>query len=769
MANVVAPYEIPAPIAQRLRVLRGHITTWFLIDGLGRVLLLALGIFAIDLLLDWTFRLDRSLRSVMWVLMAGAIAVIAWRRLLLPLTTVIGDDALLLEVERKHKFIGEGIISAAQFARISDLERLGVSQSMVEATINYGVEGASRIQFGDVLNRKRYLTNVLLLAAAVLLVVGLGAGVAMGGPLAIWFNRNLLLGNAHWPQETYLEIVGAKNGVVTLPRGESWTQLVRVTEDSAVVPDTVFVDFYPADGRPSQTMKKLPNNEFEVAFANVIEEFRFRARGGDAVTDLVQVQLVEPPAVDKLKLTVTLPEYTGNLQDELPPGKGPYYVLKGSTLNVGGVANKPLSKAVVVIERTVLEGSPQPPVRIPLTVSDGANFSGTLSASQVEPGKYVLELTDEGGLTSKRPTSFSVQSKTDREPRFGSAKLVGVSGMVVPQSIVPYAARVTDDYSVTKVRMGYRWRGETTDSGDSGYVDPESLAEAKPAPSVDVEDTFELNKLTLQPGSSITLFIEASDNDNVSGPNVGKSPDFLLRVVTEEQLRTDLLRREKEQRQELERLLKNQEDLILDTQVLAAGAGDTADFTDEQRLTVMALQKRQNLIATNVAGIANVIDSITTEVMNNRLEEPNGKLESRLREKIIAPLRSIANEGVKAAIAPLERSRRVSKEAAERSEALGDAKVAQEAIVKTMKDILLNMAKAEGYQEAINLLIEVERAQKEAMTKTQEELKRKEKNVLEGNKGKTPAEEKPTDKPTDPAPPAEQPQDAKPAEETKKP
>lgn len=744
MANAAAPYDLPASIAERLRTLRGHITLWFLIDGMARVLLTALAVFAIDLVLDWTFRLDRTQRGVMWILMFGVIAAVAWRKLLLPLSTAIGDDALLLEVERKHKQIGEGIISAAQFSRMSDVESYGISRSMVDATIRYGIAEAGRVQFSDILNGRRYLTNVMLLLAALLLVVGLGAGIAMGGPLKIWFDRNLLLGDARWPQETYLEIVGVKDGIVRLPRGENWTQLVRVTDDSKV-PDAVYIDFVPARGRPSQSMKKLANNDFEVAFTNVIEPFQFRARGGDAVTDLVQVELVEPPAVTKLALTVALPKYTGSAPEELPPGKGPYYILKGSSLSLVGVANKPLSKAVLIVEPTPQASEVVAPTRTELSLTDKANFQGVLPTAQLAAGKYVIELTDEGGLTSKRPLTFAVNLKNDREPRFAAARLEGVSGMVVPQARIPYAAKATDDFAINKIRLGHRWRGESSDAGDAGFTDPESLAGKLPAQSIEIADAFELQKLNLQPGSSITLFLEATDNDDISGPNSGKSPDFLLRVVTEEQLRTDLLRREKEQRQEFERLLKNQEDLIVDVAALAADAGATADYTDAQRLTLMGLQKRQNLVATNVTGVANVLDAIMTEVLNNRLEEPGGKLESRLREKIIAPMRTIAAADVDAAVLALERSRRVSKNPTDRAAALAEAEAAQKKIVATMQDILANMAKAEGYQEAINLLYELEKAQKEVLERTEQEKKDRIKRILEGDKGGTPAPEKPAE------------------------
>jgi hypothetical protein len=143
------------------------------------------------------------------------------------------------------------------------------------------------------------------------------------------------------------------------------------------------------------------------------------------------------------------------------------------------------------------------------------------------------------------------------------------------------------------------------------------------------------------------------------------------------------------------------------------------------------------------------------EVLNNRLEEPGGKLESRLRERIIAPMRKIAIEDVDVAVLALDRSRRVSQKPDERAAALKEARATQAQIVKTMQDILANMAKAEGYQEAINLLYELEKAQKDVLDKTEQEKKERIKRILEGGKA---AEEKPL--PEKPA--AEQPNEEKP-------
>jgi hypothetical protein len=812
MANAaLTPHELPPAITQRLQALRRQVTTWFWIDGLGRVLLWTMAIFGLSFLMDWYFHLDRSQRSVLGILMLVSLAVVVYRKLILPLSSTVSDDALLLQIEDRHQELGQSLISAAQFSRMSDFERQGISRSMVTATILHGVNSASKVDFGDALNRPGFYRNAVVLCLGVALAIGLGAGVVLGGEqglLSIWFNRNLLLGDAHWPQKTYLEVQGLKDGVVVLPRGENWTQVVKIREDSLEVPEAVYIDFA-GYGRPPQSMKKVDDKTFETVFTNVIEEFRFRARGGDALTEPIQVKLVEPPAAEKLTLSATLPAYTGNAVEELPAGKGPYHVIPGSKLQVTGVANKPLSKATLVIEpdlltlwRKVRVASEEtkdpttadvqakfniPTLRLELPLADSLNFAGELAAwspkaadkswdvhlaaelaalqaaPKLVPGKYTLELVDEGGLASKRPATFVVLLKDDREPRFADARVVGVSGMIVPQAKVPYVARVSDDFSITKLDIGYRARGEESDAQEQvGAAPVASAAKELPGKALKIDDAFEVSTLKLLPGSSLTLFIAATDNDDVhiGGPKLGKSADFALRVVTEEQLRADLLRREREQRQEFERLLKTQKDLLIDLSALAAGISGAPDFADEQRLQLMGMQKRQNLVGTSAGGVANVFEAITIEVLNNRLEEPGGKLETRLRDSIIAPMRKIGDTDVEAAVLLVEKARRVAADPAERDKALTEAQEQQKKIVATMQQILKSMSSVEEYQDAINALYELEKAQKDVLEQTRREKEERIRRILQQG-GKVP-EEKPAE--VKPMPPSDKPTPDKPAE-----
>jgi hypothetical protein len=250
---------------------------------------------------------------------------------------------------------------------------------------------------------------------------------------------------------------------------------------------------------------------------------------------------------------------------------------------------------------------------------------------------------------------------------------------------------------------------------------------------------FDLQPLQIPANSGLTFHIEADDNDNVSGPNTGKSYEFLVRVVTEEQLRADLLRREKEQRQEFERLLKNQEDALTDARALQASLTDVPAMDGDRTRSLIDIQRRQKLVETNTSTISQRLILFLIEAENNRLEEEGGPLHRRLNENVIQPMTEIWQLDSPEAVRSLD-SVRMAANAADRDEALAKAIAQQEALAAKMREILVHMEKAEGYQEAVNLLYEIEKLQRNVYDLTEQELQERIRKFLE--EGKSPDEPK---------------------------
>ncbi len=740
--------NLPTSLTQKLGHVRRRIAAWFWIDGLSRLMLTLAALFFVSLGVDRYFRMDRPQRVIMLAIMLGLVGWVIYRRLIRPLRQPLDDDALAIQVERRHRELGDGLISALQLSRVTDPSRMGASPVLIAEAISQGVGRAQPINFDDVVDtRTRNRTMAWGIGAAVVL-----AAMAVAAPsvMGTWADRNLLLGAAQWPQETHLTVLGLNaDGELVVPEGDDMVLRVRA---QGIVPDLTYVDHRPEDGRwATEQMALVGDDEFNITFRNVLTPFRFRVRGNDAATEYIRVTTVERPTLipggSGLSVVVAPPEYIGKAPHEIRTDSGAYEVPQGSRIELAIEATKPLVKAS--IERGRDWSGPMTITHAPrrqITVgADGEDTTRvyeagprratvTLDADQVQSGAYGIRMEDTDGLAGRRPIRFLLKVRPDRPPRV-RAVLRGIGDLITERAVIPIAIRAHDDYAMTKLELTHQVTGTFEESAATG--DPQRLAiEGPDAPDLPAEQIdefvhrFDVEPLGLVPDVMISFTVEATDNDRVThedgSPKVGASTAFALKVVSEDELRAELLRRESEQRVEFERLISDQQDLLVEARALLAGLDDAQDkLTAEQWRTVSDIEKKQRLAAGRCEGIAAQYEQILQEVINNRLEEDGGTLQTRLAERIIQPLQSLAQRAVPPVADHFDTARKTTVSAAQRRAALEAGVAGQDQLLDQMRQILRSMIKSEGYQEMVNLLREILRSQQDIEERTVKELEKR--------------------------------------------
>ena len=132
----------------------------------------------------------------------------------------------------------------------------------------------------------------------------------------------------------------------------------------------------------------------------------------------------------------------------------------------------------------------------------------------------------------------------------------------------------------------------------------------------------------------------------------------------------------------------------------------------------------------NVLPIVERLRGMIFEIGNNKLEEKDGVLQERLRARIIEPLDALTQNELALASDYLERVRR-SKEMEERKVLFIAAVTNQQSVLKQLRAILVHMVKNESYQQAVNLLYEIQKSQQDLRTRTETEKAKLLENVLE--------------------------------------
>lgn len=726
MSSITSPSRfIPKPIANRVSQLRSRIRTWLTIDGLSKVFAALVILVLLDAAIDRMFRLDIAQRIIMLVLISVAVIGVFWWRLLKPFFYRPSDDSLILEFEAQDRNLQESIISSAQLSRVQNPDSLGVSSELMNATIEQGSQRAETLDVGQVMNQSRMGINLAILAASIMALTAIGIGVSQTEFWKTWFYRNVLLTDHQWPQDTVLDVKGVNKGVLVAPRGEDLQLTVEVLEESSVTDIDVYIEREDGDNRTREKMARtgeLDGREHQLIFYDVMNDFRFRAKANRDSTAWIQVRLIDPPIVEKLSLAVVLPTYTGNSDLQPLEGGGPFGVFAGSSLIVKGKLNKPVSSASLRYDQKSW----------PLNLDDELDFEIRIVPEELTAGKYTFDLVDDSGFQSSRPASFTINIKKDKAPKV-RANIVGISSIVTPKASLPIGFSAEDEFAITKMFFEHQFGDESSGielkNGTTDITEVQGLGE----PEASGGQVLDLRPLEIPIGVGLRMYVAAVDNNTMTGPLTGRSQEFLFRVVSEGELRADLLRREIEQRKAFERALNQEQDLITELRVLQASLqekpapGDQAT-QDLRSELLLKFHQRQKVIRTNVARVQSRFEEFLEEAINNRLDESEEKLEDdkkvdteggriqkRLAEKIIQPLAELdRHDGLMEKSSQwIENSRRALSDNDLLNNRLEITIQTQDRLLKRMRAILADMVDSEDYQEIVNGFIKVKKMQED--------------------------------------------------------
>ena len=220
------------------------------------------------------------------------------------------------------------------------------------------------------------------------------------------------------------------------------------------------------------------------------------------------------PIVGDLKLELRYPAYTGLPPRSIPASSGQVLALPGTEVQIEARALLAARAARITVEE---DGQKQPAEPQPATVK-----GSTLSASFVakKPGGYRFSLDGPDGRI-REPEAHRIDLEQDRPPRvdlYAPAEALEVEG---PRRI-ELAYSIDDDYGLGDVELVWR-------VGD-GAETRRTVRTAQPGRSASSKLEWDLGELDLKPGSKVAYHLEAKDNDNVSGPNIGMSRTYYLSI-----------------------------------------------------------------------------------------------------------------------------------------------------------------------------------------------------------------------------------------------
>lgn len=217
-----------------------------------------------------------------------------------------------------------------------------------------------------------------------------------------------------------------------------------------------------------------------------------------------------PPDIEKVKLTLIPPDYTG-LPQEVKE-EGDIEALKGTVIHLEARVTKG-----VIEGRLMLNKESELSLKV-----EGERLLGNFFI--FNPGTYSIRVKDDLGFNNLDPAHYQIRLIPDHDPE---AEIIspGQDLEISGHEVIPILYTARDDFGVTSIRLNYRIGGmerfislKSSHSGRS--LSPETFR-------------WDLTSLTLTPGDRVVYRLEVLDNDSISGPKLGYSKSFSLSVRDE--------------------------------------------------------------------------------------------------------------------------------------------------------------------------------------------------------------------------------------------
>ncbi len=228
-----------------------------------------------------------------------------------------------------------------------------------------------------------------------------------------------------------------------------------------------------------------------------------------------RIDCYTPLLLSDIRIKITSPRYTG-FQVRQMENQGDVTAIRGSRVDITAASSLPLEEAGLTFDRSGQKN---------VAITEGRQLSGSFHIGQSQ--KYRLWGRTAQGDTFVNPAVYGITCLEDEPPVI---EITSPEGEVMLGEDMNILLRglAGDDLGLSSVRLGHISDGQQSYQEINRWQKcPEDAA---------VEYVWDAGRLDVLPGDSVVYWLEALDNDAVSGPKAGRSRVQVLRVPTIEDI-----------------------------------------------------------------------------------------------------------------------------------------------------------------------------------------------------------------------------------------
>jgi len=624
-----------APLQTRLKEIRHRVRRLLWINGLSLIVAVVFGSTMLIGFLDWLVHFNDPV--VRFLLASGIVIASIWiacRYLILPLVRPLTDGEIAMRIERRFPSFKDSLVSTVQFMDQERDPRLGspqLQQKVIEETISQ----IEQCDIEDVVE-SRFVYKAVYAAMAACILVTLISGLSQSAA-AIAFHRLIRpFSDVQWPRNTVLRLLDSD----FQPLPHSAKQPLRLARGSTLelfvenirggLPDGVsmqyrFEDSETVTERLQQTT--LVDDEGRsrdvcvVRFVPTQASVKFRAVGGDDHSmPWYTLDVVPPPVVEDIQVTLTPPAYSEQKQENLTTGVGHVEGLLGTRVDIVADVNKSLKFGRIHVNNESLN-----PVEL---LDNGRRFKSAFVIREAGVYSYWFELKDRQDFEDPEAPRYEVRGIADSPPKV-TIDTPSSDMSVTAEASLPLQIVAEDDLRLKDLRLQYQLSNRDADQAETiPFPIEEGVRKL-----VEVETTWELSKYPLVEGMQIVFHAEAEDFYELNGDrHISRSVTRTLTVVSAEEKKIELTYRQSELLENIERALKTQTrsheqvgELQLQLQKTGQLRPEDIDLT---KRIALDQKKVWSLLFNSSNGVETVNRQLQDELKQNNISDP--EMERRL-------------------------------------------------------------------------------------------------------------------------------------------
>ncbi|MCK4858159.1 MAG: DUF4175 family protein [candidate division Zixibacteria bacterium] len=609
------PKESLRYLTGRLKSLRNYILLKNLAVGAAIIVTAMAALLLVGWLFNLLFWLTPDFRTSFMVIAALALVGLFIYRILLRILRQPSTEKVALQVEKRYPHLKNQLIASLQLEKNLHENREGFSTEMIKAVIESSKHICHDLDFKESVSwlPLRRWSKYLAVAAGVVLIIGF---LFPGS-----FNESVYLYS-----HPFLEIERELSYQLEVSPGNceiaKFTELdIEALVFGSHLPDEALLYWRYPGGKLKQVELNRRKHQAGYAaglsdkfglsdslrFSHIVREtkrsFEYWVVAGEITSTKYLITVVDKPRVIGLKLTYHYPRYTGLDPLVVDENDGNIAAIKGTNVMITASLNKPVKEAWLQFTDSSTQQLKIERQRLTATIK------------VIENGSYHIEVIDSLGHGNVKPIEYRIEKIADLYPEVDIFS-PGVPVDLDDRMALDLGMKLFDDFGFSEINLLYQLHSPT---GESFEVKNRLGFDRKLGRDFELRHPWDLANIGLEPGGFVEYFIEAYDNDNISGPKRGVSQILTARLPSLDEMFAYLEDEEQEQISALEQLHQQQQQLAEQMAELSEELLTNQELDWEQRKNIeKALMSQQELMQA-MENIAERMQQMEDEMRKNDL------------------------------------------------------------------------------------------------------------------------------------------------------